>query len=169
MTSLVKMPYYPKIAASCMETTFGALEISCPLLYETPIDGLCIVRVDLLECLRDILGENCMMYRDMCYKLVSGSCTTQQEHIEIFSSAYRRFSRFTKYVNDVYYYGESDIPIIPRVLNPVREIIEKYRDTVMNILVQSGGKFLTNTHDYLYFAYKGTTAPPVMKGLTVIC
>ncbi len=167
--SQVKMPYYPKIEASCVETTFGAVEISCPDLYDKPIEGMRILRVDLLECLREDFGDNCMLYRDMLYKLVSGSCKTQSEHIEIFASAYRRFHQFALFVNQIYYYGETNIPIVPRVLNPVRDTINVHCDKVTEELTLAGGKFLTHTHDYLYYGFKGDTSLPELKGAQVIC
>lgn len=143
--------------------------MSCPTLYDTPIDGMSIAKIDLLECLRGVLGDNCMLYRDMYYKLVSGSCSTQAEHIEIFASAYRRFRQFTEYVNNIYYYGETNIPIIPRVLNPIRDIIDDYKSSVMTTMSAVGGKFLMNTHDYLYYSFKNNCEIPEMKGLLIIC
>lgn len=168
MTSQVKLPYYPKITAQCNETTFGAIEISCPNVYETPITGLRIVRVDLLECLREDFGDNCFVYRDVLYKLISGS-TSKNEHLELFQSYYRRYAGITAFVNEIYYYGESEIPIVPRVLQRVRDMINNYREEVMLQLQESGGKFLVHTHDYLYFAYKGNTVIPNVKGVTIIC
>lgn len=167
--SQVKMPYYPKIEASCVETTFGAVEISCPNLYDKPIEGMRILRVDLLECLREDFGDNCMLYRDLVYKLVSGSCKDQKEHIEIFASAYRRFHKFALYVNQIYYYGETNIPIIPRVLSPVRDSIDSYRKEVTEELTLEGGKYLTHTNDYLYYGFKGSGDIPTLKGASVIC
>lgn len=168
MTSQVKLPYYPKIVAQCNETTFGAIEISCPKVYESPIDGLRVVRVDLLECLREELGDNCFIYRDMLYKLLSGSCS-KVEHLELFQSYYRRYTGIMQFVNELYYYGESEIPIVPRVLQRVRDMINSYREDMMVLMQSSGGKFLVQTHDYLYFAYKGNTMVPDIKGVTVIC
>ena len=169
MTSQVKLPYYPKIVAQRKETTFGAIEISCPEVYEVPIDGMRVVRVDLLECLREVLGDNCFVYRDLLYKLVSGSCTSKEEHLDLFQSYYRRYAGITAYVNDLYYYGESEIPIVPRVLQEVREKINFYKNYVTNEFLTSGGKFLVDTHDYLYFAFKGTTVVPNVKGISIIC
>ena len=168
MTSQVKLPYYPKIVAQCRETTFGAIEINCPEVYEKPIEGMRVVRVDLLECLREVLGDNCFIYRDMLYKLISGSCS-KEEHLDLFQSYYRRYEGVTAYVNELFYYGESEIPIVPRVLQDVREKINSHKVEVTNRLTSSGGKFLVNTHDYLYFAFKGNTIVPDVKGVYVIC
>lgn len=165
----VKMPYYPKVEAYSMETTFGAVEVSCPKLYETPLDGMTILRVDLLECLRDIVGDNCLMYRDLFYKLVAGSTETQAEHIELFESFYRRFEKFTAYVNNLYYYGESTIPLIPRVLNELRDVINANADASAQLLNNSGGKYLVHTHDYLYYGFKKVVAVPEVKGSLKIC
>lgn len=128
-----------------------------------------IARVDLLECLRELFGDNCMLYRDMFYKLVSGSCATQSEHIELFASYYRRFKTVMLHINELYYYGDTDIPIIPRTLNPIRERITDYYEEVVGQFERAGGKYLLHTHDYVYYAFKGNNEIPNVKGLKVIC
>ena len=75
----------------------------------------------------------------------------------------------TEYVNDIFYYEESNIPIIPRVLNHMRDTISDYREQIGKIMENSGGKYLIHTHDYLYYAYKGTNKIPEVEGLCIIC
>lgn len=166
--SQVKLPYYPKVEATCCETTFGAVEITCPKIYEKPLEGLRIVRVDLLECLRECFGDNCFIYRDLLYKLVAGSCS-KAEHIELFASFYRRYENITAFVNDLYYFGETEIPIIPRTLQKVRDMIIEYRSTITPLFENAGAKYLVETHDYIYYAFKGNNVVPDVKGVTVIC
>jgi hypothetical protein len=168
LTSQVKIPYYPKVEAHTHETTFGATEVSCPQIYETPLSNIHIVRVDLLECLRDVLGDNCFIYRDNLYKLLAGSCT-KEEHVELFASYYRTYKGVTTYVNNLFYYGETDVPIIVRTLEPLRDKINEYRDVMIKLLTDSGGKYLLHTHDYLYYGFRCTNNIPDVKGLKVIC
>ena len=144
------------------------MELNCPEVYEKPINGMRVVRVDLLECLRESLGDNCFIYRDLLYKLLSGSCS-REEHVKLFQSYYRRYQGVTSFVNEIYYYGESEIPIIPRVLQTVREALDAYRESVVTALSDAGGKYLTITHDYVYFAFKGNNQVPDMKGIKIIC
>lgn len=168
MTSLVKIPYYPKEMATVTETTFGAMEISCPQIYETAIKGKVIVRIDLLECLRPIWGDDCQIYRCLLYKLVSGSCS-EEEHKMLFASFYRRYKYITKYVNNLYNYGEKEIPIIRRALNPIRERITEYRESMLEEFNNAGGKYLVSTHDYVYFAFVPGVEIPDIKGVKIIC
>lgn len=166
--SQVKLPYYPKIVATCFETTFGAIEITCPEIYETPIEGLRVVRVDLLECLRESFGDNCFIYRDLLYKLVSGSCN-KDEHMELFASFYRRYENVTAFINDLYYFGNTEVPIIPRTLQKVREMIDSNRTEMLSLFENAGAKYLVETHDYIYYAFKGNNVVPDVKGVKIIC
>lgn len=168
MISPVKIPYYPNVQATLTETTFGAVEISCPEIYETALKNKIIVRVDLLECLRPIWGNDCQIYRCLLYKLVSGSCS-EDVHRKLFASFYRKYKSITLYVNNLYNYGEKDIPIILRTITPIRELINNYRQEVMDVCSSCGGKYLTATHDYIYYAFVPGASLPNIKGVKVIC
>lgn len=122
----------------------------------------------MLECLRSIWGDDCQIYRCLLYKLVSGTCSTE-EHRQLFASFYRKYKPITTYVNNLYNYGEKDIPIIERTVVPVRAMIEDYRNEVSEVFTAKGGKYLTRTHDYVYYAFVPGAALPEMKGITVIC
>ena len=154
MISPVKIPYYPNVQATLTETIFGAVEISCPDIYNKAIPNKVIVRVDLLECLRSIWGDDCQIYRCLLYKLVSGTCSTE-EHRQLFASFYRKYKPITT--------------IIERTVVPVRAMIEDYRNEVSEVFTAKGGKYLTRTHDYVYYAFVPGAALPEMKGITVIC
>lgn len=110
-----------------------------------------------------------MMYRDLFYALVAGSCKTVDEHITLFESAYRRYTQFTCYVNELYYYGESTIPLVPRVLNELRDKVNTYCAEITSVLEANGGKFLMHTHDYLYYSFKSNMPVPEIKGSIAIC
>lgn len=165
----VKLPYYPHVIATYKETAFGAIEVNPADVYDTPIEGIRILKIDLLESIRSCVGTNCMLYRDLLYKLVAGSCDSMEEHLLLFESSYRRYSVFTGYVNELFYYGESSIPLVARVLNELRDKIDKQKDSVTELALSAGGKYLLHTHDYLYFGYKGNVTIPSIDGSSVIC
>ena len=164
----IKIPYYPHVQATLTETVFGAVEISCPEIYETALTNKIIVRVDLLECLRPLWGDNCQIYRCLLYRLVSGSCS-EDDHRKLFASFYRKYKPITAYVNNLYNYGEKQIPIVERTLSAIRELINTYREEVMLELSAKGGKYLVATHDYLYYAFTPGVVLPNIKGAKVIC
>lgn len=165
----VKLPYYPYVMATYTETAFGAVEVNPADVYNTPIEGMRILKIDLLESIRDCVGSNAMLYRDLLYKLVAGSCSSMEEHLLLFESSYRRYAVFTGYVNDLFYYGESSVPLVARVLNELRDKINKQKDSITELVLSSGGKYLLHTHDYLYFGFKGNVTIPDIDGSSVIC
>ena len=52
---------------------------------------------------------------------------------------------FTGYVNELFYYGESSIPLVARVLNELRDKINKQKDSVTELALSAGGKYLLHT------------------------
>lgn len=139
-----------------------------PKLYETPLVGKVIVRVDLLRCLDTVWGTDCQIYRKLLYKIVSGSCT-EEEHRQLFASYYRKYNKITNYVNNQYHYGETNVDIIVRTIGPIRELINEHWIKVSTELSNAGGKFLCTTHDYIYFVFKPGVTIPDMNGVKIIC
>lgn len=101
--------------------------------------------------------------------MISGSCDTQQDHEELFASYYRCYKSVMTYINDKYYYGDNNLPLIPRTLEPLRKMIDEEYDNVSRQLSDAGGKYLLHTHDYVYFAFRNKENIPNLKGLKVIC
>ena len=122
----------------------------------------------MLECLREVLGDECFICRDLLYTIVSGT-DSQYDVNSVFASFYRKYPNMTGYVNDRYFYGDNAIPILERCVLPLRERINDYREKMMQILHNAGGKYLVQTHDYLYYAFVVKSAIPDVKGVTVIC
>lgn len=162
-----KAVYYPDIILTTTETRFGAKEIDKPTLYDKPIPGKVIVKVDTLDILKDIWGVTILMSRDKVYRLVSGN-VSDEEYRALICSYYRKYSSFCNYVTDKYIFGDKNIPLVRRIIEPARELISLHTDEVIRILEQSGGKYLTTTHDYLYYAYMHDKIPEV-RGMTLIC
>ena len=166
--SPVKLPYYPKVQATMHVTRFGAVEISESRIYNTPIPGKVILRVDCLDCLRDKFGDDCFICRELFYTILSGEHPIYNAN-EILASYYRKYKTFTDYVNDRYFYGDASIPLLERCALPLRERVDAYKNEMMQYLSDMGGKFLIQTCDFLYYAFNSTARIPEVKGAKVIC
>lgn len=88
---------------------------------------------------------------------------------DVFASYYRKYKKITEYVNNIYYFGDSSIPILERSILPLREQVNKYRDETLQYLDNVGGKYLVQTHDFLYFAFNSQAKIPEIKGAKKIC
>lgn len=163
----VKLPYC-RIMATMSATPFGVQEVDCPKVYDKPIPNKVIMRVDALEILHDRFDDSCFICRDILYALFSGSKGFYNCE-DIFYSYYKKFASFRRVINDAYYYGNDSIPLFDRVVYPIRSELDKHKLEISDQLKNSGGKFLLNTHDYIYYAYPvGATIPDVIGG-TKIC
>lgn len=127
-------------------------------------NGKTLVRVDTLRCLDDCIDESCFLVRDYLFDALAGIGDINR----IFATMYRKYPKFRTYVNDRFYYGDSEIPIITRIITPLRERIDEYTEEIIPILKIDRGKFLIRSRDYLYFAYN--TIPDInLKGVHVLC
>lgn len=164
-----KAPYYPNVNLISTETRFGAVESNVPSLYDKPVPNKKIVRVDILDILCDYWGETILMSRDKVYRLVSGSIN-DDKYRDLLCSYYLKYSSFCNYVTEKYIFGDKDVPLIRRIIEPAREIISLHKNEVCNTLIAAGGKYLMETHDYVYFAFaSNNTSIPDVRGMIVIC
>lgn len=166
--------YYPQIALTEKMTLYGAVESNMPTLYDKPLTNYNypILKVDLLIPCGDRWGKNIMTSRDLLYILVSHGCdVTTEEYSKIFQSYYRKYATFANYVTNITMFGDSSIPWIYRVMRPIRESIECYKQEVDTMVRSAAGtkvKFLMHTHDYVYYSYlRGK--PLSIEGGTIIC
>ena len=141
------------------------LEISVPELYNAPLEKKVILRVDLLEVLRPIIGDNCYIYRDYLYNVVAG----KGDVMLMFSHMYRRHKALLMYVNDMATYGDNLVPLVDRCLEPLRDKVNSYHDEVNQRLTDVGAKYLVTTHCYEYFCFRDEASIPEVKGGTIIC
>lgn len=162
------MPYYPSVEAVLTETRFGVPELSCPNLYDSKIKNKIIVKIDLLKCLNATWGTECQIYREPLYKLLSGSCSIEEQKT-LLSVYYRRYPKITEFVNNLFHYGNKDVPILNRVVNEVQPVIASYKDTVSTLVSDKGGKYLTYTHYYLYYAFNYMPDLSELEGVSFIC
>lgn len=164
----VKLPYYPKIEATMSETKFGAIETTEPKIYDRPINGKIIVKVDTLDCLRELLGDECFICRELLYTILAGEHQIYNCE-EVLASFYRKYSKITEYINEKYYYGDESVPLLERAVLPLREKVNDYYSKVVEQLSNSGGKYLLHTHDYVYYAFNTSAKLPDIKGAEIIC
>lgn len=164
----VKLPYYPKTEAFQTETRFGVREISEPEIYETPLTGRYIVRVDLLECLKDVFDDECYINREFLYCIMSGS---EEKYVgkDVFSSFYRKYKKVRTYVNNKYHFGDESIPIYERCIIPLRSRVDSYHTEIYELFKSAGAKYLIDTHDFIYFSFVTKDAIPEMNGVKIIC
>lgn len=168
MTYQVKLPYYPQDIVYLSETRFGAKKISKPRIYETPLSGRFVVKVDTLKSLSPLIGDEVFCERDLLFDIVSGETETG-DYNKLVSSFYHKYKGFMSYVNDRYHYGDDTVPIIDRSVLPLRQEVNNYSSEMSAKLSNMGGKFLVNTHDYLYYMFR--TKPDItdFEGVTLIC
>lgn len=142
--------------------------MTTPEIYNTPIVGKYIARVDTLEVLKEVIGEPCFAYRKLVYAMIAGT-DVPYNYKEIFASFYRKYPDFREYVNEQYYYGDTAIPIVNRVVTKLRDVVCKYRETMSDCFNGAGGKYLLFTHDYIYYAFKTKDNIPNRGGVSIIC
>lgn len=150
------------------ETRFGALEITTPTIYETPINGMQLVRVDTLECLRELLGDDCLCARNTTYSVVSGSCESTVWQARM-ASYYRKYPKVTIFINKIFEYGDISKPLGEQVSQSLMEMIQDYSKELLQKFDDAGGKFLVSTHCYLYFKFAESATVPEVEGVKLIC
>lgn len=128
-------------------------------------NGKTVVQVDTLYCLEDYIDESCFLVRDYLFSALAGLGNVTDE----LSVMYRRYPKFRAYMNDRFYYGDPSIPIIDRVIQPLRERIDEYTDRIFPMLKVNRGKYLMRSRDYLYFAYNVTPELKIERGVHIIC
>lgn len=138
-----------------------------PEVYNKPIPNKIILRIDTLDCLRSLLGDECYMYRDFLYAILAGEDPVYDVN-KLLASFYRKYPKFTEYVNDKYFYGNDSESMVDKVLKPLREKVNEYRAERVNYITGVGGKYLIQTHDFLYFAFMPYAKLPELEG-TLIC
>lgn len=165
---IVKLPYYPEEEIDMITTRRGVVEISKPNLYEKPIKNKYIVRIDLQDALRPILGSNCVTARSRLYNFLSGKYDDADCYATL-AGYYRRHSDATRYINNVVNYEDTDQPLAELVMQRLSSAISDYCQTVMNSYLSCGGKLLVRTHNYIYFAFNFKPDVEYSEGVKLIC
>ena len=166
---MYRAPYYPQIQIEEKEARFGTVVTNYPNLYENPIKGKTIYKVDLLTCLKDLWGSNILMSRDYTYYLVSGNCS-DEKYKSIIKSYYRKFIAFGNYINHIFIFGDKSIPYIRRIVEPARSLLNEYYDIVCEDITINGGKYLMRTNEYVYFAMvENVEFETSLEGVKLVC
>lgn len=160
--------YYPNVMAYATETRFGAREIIPAGVYNKPIKNKVIIKVDLLECLRELIGNSCFINRELLYSVVSGSDRRFNSR-KALASMYRRCRGMTRYVNDAYFYDDVDEDFVTGVVRPLRDTLTEYTAKVRGIMLDHGFRPLLVEEDFIYFAAPSGTTIPKIEGIEVIC
>lgn len=142
-------------------TPFGAVET--PGLMESVDENTIVYRVDLLSALQNLWGQGILRCRNQLYKLVSGTCsdTELRQYLKFF---YLRNPAFSNFVTREYYFGNQGVPLVRRIIEPAREVIQKYREE----LEAKGFDVLGLDSDYLYLKVD-TEGTPDIKGAEQVC
>ena len=165
----VKLPYYPKIEATGHATSFGVMEVEESKVYNKPLpNNKIIVRVDALDCLRDLLGDEPFICRELLYSVVAYA-DTKYDPQKVFASYYRKYKKVTAYVNESYIYGNDEIPLFERTMLPLRSKINAYKDDTRKKLEGMGGKYLVESKDFLYYAFNVKPDVTDLRGACIIC
>ena len=161
MSEMVRATYYPNTMLTIESTRFGMPKTLNISLYQKPIAGKTIVKIDLLQCLADIWGDNVLFDRKRVYQLVSGDGISTKDYKRILTSFYKRFAAFANYCDDCYYFGDLSKPLHARFLEPLTQRISTEREIVHSY----GGKFLAESEGYMYVAFPKRSQPTSMKGV----
>lgn len=136
-------------------TPFGAVE-DYSLLQSLP--GKSVTRVDMLSTLENIWGENILEQRDKLYKIVSGACS-DDEYRELITEFYLNYPAFSNFVDEVYLFEDRNIPLVTRIVQPARERIEEYKETIQLQCRSYSGEVLGEHQDALYISFTGPIRP----------
>ena len=146
--------YYPNLSLTVGETRFGSKKLLVPSNpYVKPLkNSKNLVKIDVLECLKNIWGSSILMNRDNIYKLVSGD-TDDVTYRKILSSYYKTHAAFSNYVDLIVMFGRRDVNFVERFNHSVREYLNSYIEEIeKEIFTYGGSKFLLYDHEYRYYA-----------------
>lgn len=153
--SITKIHQSSMTASGQRMTPFGAME-NPALLENLPTAN--VLRVDTLACLKEVWGDNILMARPHIYAMVSGS-VSDARFSELLTSYYKRYSAFANYVDEKFLFEDPNIPLVARIIGPVRRSIRSYEECIIDSCKRFGGTYLGNHQDYAYFAFKSNRFP----------
>lgn len=163
----VKLPYYPSITAHASQTRYGMIEVDRYTIYDKPISGRKLARVDTLYCLKDIFGVVVHMHRNYLYRILAGTLpdTDIKRALCMF---YRTIPAFRRLVNDMYYYGENT-DLFDSVLKHILTVYHSRVEQLLNTYQECHAKELMHTHGYVYYSLHKVTSLPETEGVRIIC
>lgn len=168
---VVKAIYYPTVYLTLDETRFGSKRLRQPANpYVEPLKNKKIlVKIDLLEGLKEVWGESILIARDNIYKIVSGDVDDDTYH-KLVCTYYRTHSSFANFIDYCYMSRSQEEPFIKKFVEETRAVVRNYgllvEDLVMN--KYGGNKFLLEDHEYRYYAVHPICDLTKLKGVDYI-
>lgn len=145
-------------------TPFGAVEHPRLLLN---LPNKVVLRVDHLTSLKEIWGEDILTSRQQLYALVAGTIS-DSGYQDLISSYYVQYSAFANYVDEKYFFEDQSLPLLSRIIEPARSVIQDYAERVEQVCRRYGGKLLGTHQDYSYYVFPSETLPE-LEGSERIC
>lgn len=160
MSNQVRAMYYPGMTLTIDQTPYGMTVTSPISLYQQPVRGKAILKVDLLTVVAQKWGTNMTLNRNSVWCLVSGMGVTEAQYRELLLSCYRRFAAFANYCDDCYYFGDYHLSLHARFLAPIQALINEYREQV-----STKGRVLAEDEGYLYISCDPSHIPTDIEGV----
>lgn len=137
-------------------------------IYDKPIPGKIILKVDAVKYLEALWGPEAVRCRELAHRLVSGDCSDELYRRTI-TSMYRRFAKFSMYIDTQWRFGDKTQNEITRVIKPARDYVNETIVKIKEQIEATGGKFLLLTHDFVYAAYAHSDIPKMKHSEVIKC
>lgn len=118
--------------------------------------------------LKSMFGDSILMSREHLYKLVSGP-DSDELFRSLLTSYYKRYYAFANYVDNQYVFEDQSVPLVVRIIQPVRNQIDECAASAKRLCQIYGGKHLGNDKDYSYFWFDNTDLLPSIEGGRLLC
>jgi len=121
-----------------------------------------------MSALEVMWGKEIFRTRLHMLTIVSGYGISESKYRALITSYYRRFRDFSNYVDESILFGDDELSFITKLISPIREILDKKKETTIRELTSAGGKILLEGDEYVYAAFRSGIAIPEIHGLEVI-
>ena len=94
-----------------------------------------LVKIDLLEGLKEVWGESILIARDNIYKIVSGDVDDDTYH-KLVCTYYRTHSSFANFIDYCYMSRSEEEPFIKKFVEETRAVIRNYGLLVEDLVMK---------------------------------
>lgn len=168
---VVKAIYYPNLNLTLTETRFGSQKLLRPTNpYVKPLTNKkVLVKIDLLECLREVWGESILIGRDNIYKIVSGD-VDDKTYLQLICTYYKTHASFANFMDYCYMSCPETTPLLQKFAEETRAVLRNYRMVVHDLVMNKycGSKYLLEDREYLYCAVMPICDLSKLKGVEYI-
>lgn len=151
-----------------MRTRYGSVELG-PLALREKINeatGTMLVRIDALKGLEPWLGKNALEDRERVYHLIAGDLP-EEEYKKLLLSYYTRFLTFQDYIDTQCMFGDRNIPLVQRVVQPLLDKLSEHRTKLLTSIYKNNGQFLAESREYLYASFNKRYVPDIEGGVRI--